>query len=611
MAMKMTVGAVSAAFFGVVLSASAAGTFYDAELTNNWISAGLVPGLSTAGGAAESLAGQTGWTVPTDGEAMATNQTVVFDTDATDPLVYAPGGTSGNTALVNVNLLVEPNAAMPSSNGLESAQAALTVVTNSTSQRLEWVGLIGSGDTNAWVALSGDNPVQGNEYDVQIALDNRTGTEEGKRIRYAVKQSSATTYTVLTNGVNVTGWFPNPKDASAVSAVAFAGAGTVKSFSGDTIVNDGASIGTITEGRGFDFTNGTLTAMFTIPSGDYTGKTAVLRVVDFATGEATTYAAQTITSDTDPLEWDLTSLTPGGTYSYTLSVKSGDNVRAVKAGSFVAANIVPSDYWFRAEVVNGEPVITNGTWTTAPELDTDHWNVSSDALFEITDLTRGSNAVSRVDTVYSFQSSIDIESLDNLDADAIGGLVAVSDNGGAWCAWTGSAWQTLDGGVVPEVAREYIVRAEFDFLSATKRVRYSVGLNDGDSDLMPLNLSGSEWIDLAKQTTGALASVGMSGSGSVKSICANIADGAVVEDANHNKFASIWDAIQNGTGPFTLLTNATLAPTGVTGKKKTFTIDKATFEMIINKSGLGKWRLIDNGDGNYILMKPGATYIFL
>lgn len=602
MSMKTTVGAVSAAFFGVVLSASAAGTFYDAELTNNWISAGLVPGLSTAGGAAVSLDGQTGWTVPTDGEAMATNQTVVFDTDATDPLVYAPGGTSGNTVLVNVNLLVEPNAAIPSSNGLESAQAALTVVTNSTNQRLDWVGLVGSGATNAWIVLTGNNPVQGDEYDVQIALDNRTVGE--KKIRYAVKQQSAAAYTVLRNGDDE--WFPNPKDASGVSAVAFAGAGTVKSFSGDTIVNDGANIGEITEGRGFDFTNGTLTAMFTIASGDYTGKTAVLRVVNFADGNATEYEKAITVAGS--LAWDLTSLTPGGTYSYTLSVKSGDNVRAVKAGSFVAANM-SSNYWFCAKVVNGVPAITNGTWTTAPELDTDHWNVTSDALFEIGDISDGSNAVSRVDTVYSFQSSIDIESLDNLDEDAIGGLVAVSDGGGAWCAWTGSAWQLLSGGVVPEVATEYIVRAEFDFMSTTKRVRYSVGRNG--SDLMPLSLSGSEWINLANQNTGALASVGMSGSGSVKSICANIADGAVVVDSLGNKFASIWDAIQNGTEPFTLLTNATLAPTGVTGKKKTFTINRATFEMIINKSGLGKWRLIDNGDGSYILMKPGATYIFL
>lgn len=602
MSMKTTVGAVSAAFFGVVLSASAAGTFYDAELTNSWISASLVPGLSTAGGAAVSLNGKSGWTAPQDGEAMATNTTIVFDTEVTDPLVYTPASQSGNTALVNVNLLVEPNAAIPSSNGLESAQAALTVVTNSTNQRLDWVGLVGSGATNAWIVLTGDNPVQGDEYDVQIALDNRTVGE--KKIRYAVKRQSAAAYTVLRNGDDE--WFPNPKNASGVTAVAFAGAGTVGSFSGDTIVNDGASIGPITAGRGFDFTNGTLTAVFTIPSGDYTGKTAVLRVVNFADGNATEY--EKAITGAGSLAWDLTSLTPGGTYSYTLSVKSGDSVRSVRAGSFVAANM-SSACWFCAKVVNGVPAITNGTWTTAPVLDTDHWNVTSDALFEIDDISDGSNAVSRVDTVYSFQSSIDIESLDNLDEDAIGGLVAVSDNGGAWCAYTSEGWQLLDGGVVPAVASEYIVRAEFDFLSNTKRVRYSVALNNGP-DLMPLSLSGNEWIDLAKQDTGALLSVGMSGTGSVKSICANIADKAVVKDSTDKKFATIWDAIQNGTGPFTLLTNATLAPTGVTGKK-TFTIDKATFQMIIDKAGLGKWRLIPNGENGYILMKPGATYIFL
>ena len=597
---KIAVGVVLSVFSGVHPLVVAAGVVYDAELTNGVWTAG-VAALSTAGGPAVSLSGVTGWTVSAEVDAIATNQTVVFDADAASPLIYTPASHSGAVALVNVSLVVEPNASIPSTEGLGSAQAALSAVTNATSGGLDWIGLVRDGATNKWLALEGDHPVCGGEYDVQIALDNRDGQ---KKIRYAVKPSSSASYAVLASGG--VAWLENPKsDLTHVSSVAFAGCGTVGELSGGTLVDDGASITSIADARGYDFTNGTVTAVFGISSGVYSGKTAVLRVVNFADGTATEYVKDI--TGANPLSWDLSGLTPGGIYSYTLSVKSGADVRAVKTGTFEAANM-DSDCWFCAKVVDSVAVLTNGTWATEPELASDRWNVSSDALFAVSDLTKGSNAVSRVDTIYSFGSPIDRDSLDSLGTDVIGGIVAVSDDGGAWCAFTSDGWTLLAGGVVPETNTEYIVRAEFDFLSTPKRVRYSVA-RYGGSDFMPLTLGGAEWISLAIQTTGALQSVGMSGNGSVKSICANVADKAVILDtATGIRYSTIWEAVKNGVGPFSLLTNATLKPTGDLGKTE-FKINESQFNMLIDKSDLGKWRLFQK-DGVWFLMKPGATYMF-
>ena len=493
--------------------------------------------------------------------------------------------------------------------GLDNAQAAISVVTNTTDNKLNWIGLVMEDSVKKWETLHGDNPTAGQEYDIQIALDNRDGH---KKIRYSVR-AGAGAYTVLTNSSGtIEGWFGNPQGSvkDSVSAVAFAGAGKVGDFSSSSIVDDDAGIGSLSGVHGFDFTNGVVNAEVTVPSGSG-NRTAVLRVVDT---NGTAHESPKAFSSSETLSWNLegvigSSLTPGATYYYTVSVKSGDAVREVKAGSFTAANLLPD--WFGVAVVNSQAVTNNGTLAGA-EFSTDKWTVASDALFEVTDIAPGSNAVSRVDTVYAFETFIDSESLESLDVGAVGGIVAVSDGGSAsWYAYTGNGdakgWAELSGGVVPETNVEYVVRAEFDFKSATHYVRYLVSSDNGNS-FFALTLGGNQWIELASQTPGSLSSVGMSGKGYVKSISANVADTAVVQDSTGKKFATVWEAVRDGTGPFTLLTNATFAPTGAAGR---FKINKSGYQIIDDASGLtGKWIFKDLGDGSYILMKPGATYIF-
>ena len=600
MSRMIKVCAVSAAFFGVVFAASAASDFYPgAEATNTWFTAS-VSSWSTSGGARSPLTEAQGWKDIGDfgGEAYATNQTVVFETDAAEPLVYT-NGTSGKIALVNVSLVVDPNASTPSLDGVGDAQAALTVVTNTSQNTLEWVGLVRGATNPQWVSLSGSTPVAGEEYDVQIALDNRTE----KKIKYSVKASGAGSFSELsTNGVV---WLDNPKsDATSVSAVAFAGSGTIKGdFSGVSILDDGATVALDPEHAGFDFTNGTVSAVVTLPSDNSSGstRTATLRLVKFD-GTVQNYDAVTVTSG-NTIAWNLNDLTPGGVYSYSVVVKSDGVEREVKSGTFTAANW--SDEWFGLHVAT----TNNGTFAEA-EFVTDKWDVSGDANFTITDVVPGSNAVSRVDTRYSFETFIDTDSLERLD-DAVGGIVAV--DGGTWYAYTGvndpeNGWQQLAGGITPSAGIEYVIRAEFDFFSATHRVRYLVS-SDGTS-FVPLTLNGNEWIALPAHATTSLTSVGMSGKGYVKSISATVADKSVAQ-AGGTKYATIWDAVRaiaNG-GTVTLLTNATLKPTGALSKKS-FTITNGGFQLKVDESDLGKWRLIDNGDGSFTLMKPGATYIF-
>ena len=606
MAEKMRFTAVFAAVLGFALSAAEAGVVYPDEASKPWFTAG-VTNMSNAGGAAVAIVGGQRWTAPTYGDAFATNQLIQFDTEVADPLVYTANGSSDVIALVEVKLFVDPNAVAPTTDGLVNAQAAISVVTNSTDGVLNWIGLVGNGVSREWVTLTGDYPVKGGEYDVQIAIDNRAGH---KKVRYAVKAVGATPYVVLKYGGEE--WLANPKGEAetSVSAVAFAGAGTIGEFSGVALKDDGATIASTENlNTGYDFTNGTITAVVTIPSDNASAatRTATLRLVPFSGGAATT-VERTVTSG-DTISWDLPNLTAGGTYSYTITVKSGNTEREVKSGTFTAGTWHADGSWFKLAVVDNQAVTNNGTFAGA-EFNSTRWDVASDAAFTVADSSEGRDSVARVDTSYAFSSFTDTESLEALDGDALGGIVAVSDGGGRWCAYTATGetgWVLLSGGVVPETNVEYVVRAEFDFRSSTRRVRYMVS-GDGGLTFAPLALAnGSEWINLAVNRD-SLASVGVSGTGYVKSIFANVSDAAVAV-ANGVRYASLWDALASGH-PVTLLTNATLAPSGVSGKQGPFTITKGAFDFIFDKSGLsGKWRFEKAGDVWY-LSKPGATYIF-
>ena len=589
------VGATVVAFFGVV-SVASAGDIYGYEKTNEWFSV-------SASSAGATITDGNGWTAPVGGEAgyNSTSGKIEFDAEVTAPLKYTPAASpaSGPVALVNVRLVVDPNATTPSLEGLDGAQAALTVVTNTTSGGgLEWVGLAKVSGTAQWVALSGEAPTAGDEYDVEIALDNGTA----KVIRYSVKGTGDDSYTPLTYGGDA--WLANPQSTDHVTSVAFAGAGKVGDFSGVSIQNDGVIVALGPDKAGYDFTNGTVKAVVTIPQDNASSaeRTAVLSVVKFD-GTTQTYDPVPVTPG-QTNEWDLSNLTTGGTYSYTVTVRSGGSERAVKSGTFTAANW-NDGYWFSAT----NNVVDNGSFVAGASFADGKWDVSGDANFTVTDIAPGSNAVSRVDTRYSFESFVDAESLERLD-DAVGGIVAV--DGGSWYAYTGNGategWAALTGGIAAAAGVEYVIRAEFDFLSATHRVRYLVS-EDGTT-FVPLKLGGNEWISLASQVPGSLSSVGMSGKGYVKAISAKVSDKAVAE-SDGVKYNTLWEALRNGNGTVTLLTNATLRPSEISGGKfGPYTIIVGGYGFVFDKSQLtGKWQFVQK-DGQWYLMKPGATYIF-
>ena len=591
------VGAAAAAFFGVTLVASA-GIVYPVETTPSWFDdpvSSLPNGTITSGA---------NWNVPSGCEASKSNalNAIVFDADVESPLKYTPSGdASGLVALVNVTLDIDPNVAEPTTNGLELAQAALTVVTNTSLGQLDWWGLVKDGTSNRWERLSGNHPTEGQTYDVRIVVDNRAGE---KKVQYSVGLSGSGSYKALYKGESVEDvWFDNPRDTSSVTSVAFAGAGKVASFSGNNICDAGATVSELSyENNGYDFTNGTISATVEFTNSSSGDHTATLTVFGMD-GAPIDCGTKTVTSESLTPSWAVTNLAPGEIYGYAITVKSGDDVCVVKTNTFFAAN---SNLWF---AVNSDGSTNNIAWQSGKEAtyEDGHWTVSGDAAFDIVDTEPGSNAVSRVDTKYSFDTFIDSESLEPLDEESVGGIVAVE--GGSWRAFTGSAWAVLTGGVTPNTNIDYVVRAEFDYVSATHRVRYFVK-KASETAFVPLKLDGNDWIALAKNTTTSLQSVEMSGKGSVTSIEATVADKAVVEDVYGKKFATVWDAINNGTGPFRLLTKATLVPTGAVPTGKRFTIVKNGFSL--NESEMGKWTLKDNGDGTYTLTlnQWGATYLF-
>ena len=599
MTRKMTVGAAAAAFFGTILAASAtSGVVWNAETTNHWFTA--------------STSSLSGWTTPIGGgTANVVNNTIVFDTEVSDSLKYDPAADSGPVALVNVQMIVDPNASMPALTGLDSAQAALSVVTNDTNGGLEWIGLTTTNSVLAWVKLSGNTPTVGATYDVQIAVDNHAS--DSKRIRYAVKPENGATYTILRcDGVSTEGgWLPNPQSAkSSVARVAFAGAGTIKSLVGTNIVETIATVDSTTDSLGYDFTNGTVTAVVSVPSGDYSGKQVRLTVKGL---DGATLVPQTknIEQGATSVELDISSssLTKGGAYSYTVEIlTNGVSCGEVKSGTFIAANWLDGDYWFAAK---NDGTITNGTFVGAT-FNNDKWEVLTNAQFVVEDKRAGNGKLTRVDTSYSFETFIDTESLERLD-DAVGGIVAVSnDTSVSWYAFTGvgdSGWQALAGDCTPVANDSYVIRAEFDFASTTptNRVRYAV-LPYGGSDFIPFTLGGNEWIALAAPSNG-LSSVGMSGKGSVGSICATLANTAVATNSVGTKFDTLWQALSSKTEGITLLTNATLKPENVTGGKFG-PFNKGGFEVFLDKSGLtGTWKFFEK-NGVWYMMKPAATYIF-
>lgn len=606
MTAKTTVCAAFAVLTGVIVSASA-GDYYDKEATNVWFAV-------YAGAATPSTDSK--WTKPSDAtaEVNTVNDRIVIDTEINDPLVYTPGGTSGEIVEVKAHIVVSPYSETP--DAISEAQAALTTVTNETTESLGWYGLVRGDDGAEWVTLTGNTPTAGAEYDIMITLDNRA---EQKRIRYSVKGSGDSEYTPLTSGGDP--WLSNPQtDKTSISSVAFAGAGQFGDFSADKILNNSASIASFSEIPGFDFTGGSITATVSLASGNYSDKTATLTVVDFDGGTTKTISGGAIGSD-GGVSWDLadqiTSLTPGGTYSYTITVKdSSENVEATATGTFTAANWGADGSWFSASVVNGVVDYTNGAWaatTLLPEPEITNsvaWSIYGDASFGITDKTPGSNAVSRVDTKYLFDTFMSTNSLQTLD-DAVSAIVAATNDLGtaAWYVYTSSsgAWSALAGVPSPAAETEYVLRAEFDFKSSTKRVRYQIS-TDGTS-FTPMTLNGAQWIGLAVQTKDTLSSVDISGKGVLTSIYATVADKSVARGhTSGTLYDTLWAAVAAGEEDIDLLTNATLAPSDITARKRFQILDNG-FEFKYDNAASTKWWMYKKNDYWY-LMKFGGTFIF-
>ena len=344
---------------------------------------------------------------------------------------------------------------------------------------------------------------------------------------------------------------------------------------GQLVVASVAEITETSESEGFDYTNGTVSVTATVESGK-TG-TARLKVIDFVTGNViTAYGAKTIGSDI--LTWQLADgltagqLTPGGTYSYVVEVEVDNVVVATQAGTFTAAKW-PSDIWFCADAskaVGAREV--HGSWdqTKEPAVVDKAYVIEEDAIFDVDDQEslKGVDHVTRVDAVVTFESLIDTDSLESDETDALGGFVAAkSSDVPQWMALTKVSdkvqWVALTGALAPEANVQYVVRAEIDFQSESKRVRYLVS-TDG-TDFAPLALeNGTQWLALANATKETLAKVELKGAGSLVKFEARVADKALAE-VNQVRYDSMEDAFEaagtNGDYVITLLTNATVEPT--------------------------------------------------
>ena len=161
-----------------------------------------------------------------------------------------------------------------------------------------------------------------------------------------------------------------------------------------------------------------------------------------------------------------------------------------------------------------------------------------------------------VDTKINYSSFAEQDDLTSFDSSgSIAGIVAVSNGSEkTWRALTGANnWTTLTAAddKKPTLGQDWILRAEFDFASASDRVRYSVS-SDGTT-FTTLKNGGAEWLSMAGSSN-KLSSVMMTGSGGkVASVYGNIADTNQVAIGN-TKYATIDKAAAAGTS-ITLRTN--------------------------------------------------------
>lgn len=533
------------------------------------------------------------WTAPSDGDATVKDvegvKHIELDTDLIDQLVYTPTtSTDQRVVTIRAEIQATVNMTMPEASTFNGNQAVLTVATNTTANKLQWVGLVKSGDAAAWQYFDEPTPTADQSYQVKIEIDNSGAT---KLIRYTVGE------TVLGDG-----WYLNPQaSATTVSAVAFAGTGNVASFNGKT-VQEGGVITSAVQTQGYDFTNGTVAVNVSSP---IEGAKAVLTYT--RAGGTSGTIEKDIGSTTSVVDFtsDLKNLVPGGVTTYTIDVKVGNEVYATQHGTFMSAN---SDAWFKADA-SADPALENAAWDTnadVPTITSSKYMIDGDSQLNVADAVTNkcANLVSTVETSLKYTSLIDSASLETV-SDAIGGFSAVSDNNGQWVAMTGSGWVTLEGAAAPQTNVDYVIRAEFDFTSG-KRIRYSV--KTGSDGFIPLTNGGDAWINMITQKN-ALEAVLVSGSGELAKIDGQIADPSIAA-VGDVKYATLWEALR-ASNTVKLLTNATLnGPGAFTG---TFTITKNGFELESGVFGPDmKATITDNGNTYTVEVEAapqGAVYL--
>ena len=526
---------------------ASANVVYNSETTNAWFDAQIAtsPEL-TLRWAPPQLGGEA------DVKGAPNAYYIALDTDLDDPLIYTAEGASADVAVVAAEMTATVNATEPQIDDVP--QAALTVL--GTSSATNWVGLVGNESGEAtWVTFPSPLPVAGESYSVRIEFDQRQG--EARRIRYLVEG------TVLGDG-----WYPNPKaSAGNISNVSFSGSGDIAALAGENITENTLSFTNVTETQGFDFSNGEVRVWAAIQG--YENVTAELKLVDFTSGgERSIGKAQSLTGEAS---WDLSSLTAGGTYGYTIVAKdAGGHEIATQTGTFTAAKW-PTNIWFGADASKStlEERVKGGSWNTAePAIEGSAYVIEEDALFNVTDQKPGSNHVTRVDTKVTFETLVDVNSLQDVteEEDALGGFVAAkSDETPQWMALTKKdgevQWVALTGDIAPEVNVPYVVRAEVDFISATKRVRFLVSADNGVT-FAPLSDGTSQWIDLATQAKYSLAAVELKGSGKVAKFEATVANKAlaVVGGKEYDSMDEALAAAKKSGNAIELLTSATIEP---------------------------------------------------
>ena len=525
------------AILGIAFSFRAsANVVYDSETTNKWFSVDM----STL---TDVTLKTSPWTPPTDGEATVENKVIKLDTDLDDPLKYTPSRASEDVAIVAAEMTATVNASEPELK--DHPQAALCVI--GTASAANWVGLVGDGTGGTdWVTFSTLPPVAGETYSVRIEFDQRQGQ---RKIRYLVDG------VVLSGAGSSDGWYPNPQaDAAKISNVSFSGTGDIKALDGENITENTFEFVDPTETAGYDFTNGSFSVGANIQG--YTGVKATLKVVDFK-GVSKTIGEKDLSSGQTPAQWDLTELEAGGFYDYTVEVKVGNQVIDTLSGTFYAANW-PADIWFGADATGGSDNVTHGAWDQAakPDVENNAYTIDDEAIFNVdSDVqSKGADHVTRVDAAVTFDALVANPATP--EGDAFGGFVAAQDG---WRALTGSGWVLLHGDVSPATGVPYVIRAEVDFHTNGRGVRYFV---KADTDFVPLyDAKGNQWIQLAHSAT-TLQQVELQGSGKVAKFEATVADKALakVGETEYDTMEAALAAAKDGTQSITLLTNATVDP---------------------------------------------------